>query len=833
MPLEPSTFARLRSQVEQGDLILFTGAGFSLAASDRAGNPLPSVRALKEMLWDIALPSDPFDSTSSLGDVYEIAVRARRTAVADLLRSRFSVDPNALPPFYETVMNFPWRRVYTLNVDDLELAVASRFALRRAIRSLSALDDGHIDSRPGAGNPMEVVHLNGRAASGNPDLVTFSELQYAQRIANQEPFYSRCVTELASKPFVFIGTELREVPLWQHMELRRRRSQVGRDFRPTSILVTPQLDAARAAKLAALRIEWYQGTAEQFATEVLGALTAEAGRGFVSIGETPEAGVQTSVAMVRDLAAQRPKTETWYLLGAEPQWSDLIQGRAIQRSHETELLDMARRILRGDLVDRWIAVVGTSGSGKSTTLMSLGLKLSADGVPAFWVDRDSDVAPSAIRREVLSRSTPVALLIDDADLYGPHLLANLVRDLVHQRPGTLCVFAARSTRMDDLVEALGDERTGPVMVEAIVPHLTDADIDGLIAVLDASNRLGKLKGLSDSQRRQAFSSYAGRQLLVAMIEATSNERFEQKACRELEELSGIARYIYGTVCVASSLRFGLSKDEILLASGDDLAEAANSLDRLAARGLIVSPSAAGGYRARHRVIADLILDKLRGTVELRDIISGVLFACAAKLHSGLERHSRPWRLVIRLMNHELLLRLLQPTHARDVYAEVESFPVISGDYHYWLQRGSVEVESGDLRLAENFLEQARSLCTEDDYRIETEYAYMLLRKAILNPNDLSSFELVLNAVDKIDSVIAARGSADPHPFHLLGRCGLDWIAVSPQPPHEKRGFLDRVMVTVEKGVRAHPKDAMLPAVRDQLRQASLMTIVIPPNPGEK
>jgi hypothetical protein len=633
------------------------------------------------------------------------------------------------------------------------------------------------------------------------------------------------VTELASKPFVFIGTELREVPLWQHMELRRRRSQIGRDFRPTSVLVTPQLDAARAARLAALRIEWYPGTSEQFAEEILAPLSAEAARGFVTIGATPEAGIRTTVPLVKDLAAAKPNTETWYLLGAEPQWSDLLHGRAIQRTHETELLELSRRVLSGDLTDRWIALVGTSGSGKSTTLMSLGLKLSSEGVPVLWVDRDSDLSPSTIKREVLSRSGPVALLIDDADLYAPHLLSNLVRDFVYQRPGALCVFAARSTRMDDLADAFGDESTGPVMVEALVPHLTDEDINGLIAVLDANNRLGKLKGLPDSQRRQAFASYAGRQLLVAMIEATSNERFEQKASRELDELTGIGRYLYGLVCVASSLRFGLTKDEILLAAGDDLAGAANALDRLTARGLVVAPAIHGTYRARHRVIADLVLDKLRGTVELRDIIAGVLFANAAKLHSGTERHSRLWRLVIRLMNHELLLRLLQPAHAREVYAEVESLPVLSGDYHYWLQRGSVEVEAGDLRLAENFLEQARSLCIEDDYRIETEYAYMLLRKAIAQPNDLSSFELVLRAVDKIDNVIAARGGGDPHPFHLLGRCGLDWIAVTPQPPHEKRAFLDRVMATVERGVRAHPKDTTLPAVREQLRQASLMTIV--------
>jgi len=39
--------------------------------------------------------------------------------------------------------------------------------------------------------------------------------------------------------------------------------------------------------------------------------------------------------------------------------------------------------------------------------------------------------------------------------------------------------------------------------------------------------------------------------------------------------------------------------------------------------------------------------------------------------------------------------------ARDIYEELES--ILSWDYHYWLQKGSLQVEAGNIRLAENFL----------------------------------------------------------------------------------------------------------------------------------
>ena len=41
---------------------------------------------------------------------------------------------------------------------------------------------------------------------------------------------------------------------------------------------------------------------------------------------------------------------------------------------------------------------------------------------------------------------------------------------------------------------------------------------------------------------------------------------------------------------------------------------------------------------------------------------------------------------------------------REVYDSLQS--LMDWDYHYWLQRGSFEVEIGDIEVAENFLEHA-------------------------------------------------------------------------------------------------------------------------------
>jgi len=66
--------------------------------------------------------------------------------------------------------------------------------------------------------------------------------------------------------------------------------------------------------------------------------------------------------------------------------------------------------------------------------------------------------------------------------------------------------------------------------------------------------------------RKAFAEKCGRQLLVAMIEATSGELFEQKAANEFNDLSGQQRLVYALLCVATTQRHFLTRDEVLLAA---------------------------------------------------------------------------------------------------------------------------------------------------------------------------------------------------------------------------------------------------------------------------
>src|SRR5260370_32059392 len=117
MQMDGSDLARLRSQTSRGELILFTGAVFSVGAKNRSGQLIPTSSELRRELWQLCYRGEPFDDSSSLGDLYSAALRRNRAELAELLQARLTVDPESLPDYYQRFFNFPWLRCYTLNVD--------------------------------------------------------------------------------------------------------------------------------------------------------------------------------------------------------------------------------------------------------------------------------------------------------------------------------------------------------------------------------------------------------------------------------------------------------------------------------------------------------------------------------------------------------------------------------------------------------------------------------------------------------------------------------------------------------------------------------------------
>ena len=307
----------LSSQFSRARPVLFTGAGFSHAAMSIAGVPVPTGPGLVGALWPLCFPDEQLDQSTSLQLLFEHAHRHHPHQLKELLTGLLTVDANTLPEWYATVFRLPWFRVYTLNVDDLELAVSRRYEVPRRLLQVSAT--GLVPERPAHGElsaELEIVHLNG-TKEDIPDRVTFSITQYAQRLAAPDPWYARLVSDIASRPFIFVGTNLDESPLWQHIELRELRGgRLMRELRPRSYLVTPTLDRTRRSLIEEFNVVWIPLTAEAFCASIVSHLggAATSGLALVARESVTPGSTRAAIPEVPALATD-PTRKTEFLLG--------------------------------------------------------------------------------------------------------------------------------------------------------------------------------------------------------------------------------------------------------------------------------------------------------------------------------------------------------------------------------------------------------------------------------------------------------------------------------------------------------------------------------------
>src|SRR6266550_1559333 len=159
--LPPDLLDYMGGQLRRGQVILFTGAGFSQSAMNRPGLQLPTVGELKDLLWNVCYPGTAVDATTDLQVLFELARTQHRRALKDLLLERLTVDADSLPNQYRLWFSMPWYRVYTLNIDDLATAVARQFSLPRRVRQISATAAGFQAPAQDEGPVLEIVHLNG------------------------------------------------------------------------------------------------------------------------------------------------------------------------------------------------------------------------------------------------------------------------------------------------------------------------------------------------------------------------------------------------------------------------------------------------------------------------------------------------------------------------------------------------------------------------------------------------------------------------------------------------------------------------------------------------
>ena len=818
LEIETTFIPHLKTQFANGAVVLFTGAGFSLGAVNVAGARVPSVRQLIHSLWEICYRGEQFEEGTQLQDIYDTALQADPRATERLMRQSFSVIPKRCPDYYLETLTMPWARIYTLNVDDLTEKVLEEQRPIRPFKSVSATTAHIVDVQQDGS--LSIVHLNG-SLDDLPNNVTFARSQYALRVG-MDPFYDLLRHDLATRPVVFIGSSLEESQLWQHLTMRGPPPQRGEaELRPRSYLVTPGLPRSKQALLSRHKVVWLKMDTEAFCSRILSRMGAEKTQGnkFLYQRFSFHSEVGPHVIRVGELP-EGTSDPTEYLLGAEPDWTDATHNRIAERECFGEMFGLVNDIRSGRAGCKFLVITGTAGTGKTSAMMNAAMRLEAEGIPTGWIESSERFDVHGFREALKREEGLGALFINNADL-NERRLSRMVREALEKTPRMIIVCECRSSKVDRIIDQVELAQIEPV--EYTIPYLQDRDIDGILEVLNRENRLGLLKGMSQEQRRRIFQAEAGRQMLVAMYKATHGVDFKEKVVDELNDLNNVQKVLYGLISVGNAHRFYVSRDEIAIACGDDVVEWPRALDTLVRRKVIFT-GPGETYKARHREIAQFIYEELNRRGEITDVIRGLIKIAGTKMTATADRGSRTGKMLGTFISHQLIKRTAGPTEGRQIYSEFES--LLQWDYHYWLHRGALELETGNLGLAENFLRQSKSIEPNDIF-VDNELAYLNLRKANRNPHAFDSEQLVTEAMHTLEDVARRRPDQKARAYHIMGTQGLEWVRNSRKTQVEKRQLLqklrDHVNTTLDDGDEDQ-RELML-TLSSELQRELLLTAV--------
>lgn len=510
---------------------------------------------------------DPSYATRPLAEVVELAISERHyDTVQSYLAGRYK---DLLPDQAHALLpTFRWAALATTCIH-VAIERAYDQAKTPLQRCSPIYKNGQsVDEALSAPGSLPLLKLHGCVTDSVDPAVPFilTPDQYATHRGGRNRLFERLESLAYEYPFVIFA----ESPSDQDFRAVVALFAAMPHPRPRSYVVLCTFTLADEKLLEAKGLSCIKGSMAGFLTALDGAIPAAA-RPLLEFVNSKAHPLERRIAV----HGSRPSPDLISFLESE---ADLVDGTHVSTTNDPKAfyrgyfedwsaiennLDV-RRTLADDITSEAIladadnqeidqqlfAITGHAGSGKTVLLRRL----------AWDAATEYDRICVALRPSVQVRYAPVQelhrltksrilLFVDRLPDVGASLTQTLERAAADKIPITV-IGTARTNAWHALQEALDSYLSAAYDV----PYLDEREIDGLLALLAKHGSLGHLESQSLEQRREALAKKAGRQLLVALHEATLGKPFSDIVFDEFKSIENpAAQSLYLTTCVLHRL----------------------------------------------------------------------------------------------------------------------------------------------------------------------------------------------------------------------------------------------------------------------------------------
>lgn len=765
----------LIDNIKNKNVVLFLGSGFSYNAIHSEGKQPPLGGKLAEMIAKEFLGEEFIDSP--LTYVSDLSISESnlfdvQSFIAEIFENFY---PNKNHEIYTTL---PWKAIFTTNYDlILERAYKKSKNKNQDISVVYRnTPEPQIFRTP---NTVAYYKLHGCISYINdPDLpLILSTEQYLTHQNNRDRLFKKLEELSLDYPFVFVGYSNQD----HNIRAILRKIESIKDGRPRSFMVSPYFSDAECRyweerkitplrfgheefiqrvndsisetekKLAIFRTSGERKVYERFTVNPKELKPTESLRNFLDY----ESEYIHGNIKLGDTTAQA------FYKGFLSNWDPIVKKFDFRRSLENRILtDLVLEDTYQEEKKSFVFLIkGFAGSGKSVLLRRIAWETAVELEKLVLYIKPGQALRFDPVLELYNYVKERIYLFVDNAVDNQQSIVELINKANKEGVPVTIITAERisSLNEDNII-------VSHITQDYKLMYLTETEVDELLYKLEENNSLGYLESKTYEERKKEFEQRSGRELLVALYEATGGKPFEEII---LDEYQGIgseeAKSLYLTVSVfhrlGTKVRAGLISRIHNISFVDFEKKLFKPLEFIVfnERDYYINDFV---YSTRHPFIAQMIFEQVLSTEQER-------YDEYIRLLQNIDiDYNSDWNAFLDIIKARNLRETFNdPIKVRNIYALAEELN--PDDPKLLQQRGIFQMtsSSGNLFSAEKLLKKAYELAPKD-MMISHSLAEISLKKAERTEIEIERIKH-LERAEKLCNSILRQSKEQMHSFHTL------------------------------------------------------------------
>ncbi|MFP1981558.1 P-loop NTPase [Lonsdalea quercina] len=526
----------IKKAIDEGRLMLLLGAGSSFGSLTSNGEPLPLGEQLAKIL---AHEAGLKYGGEPLPRVYGACKRKLGERIDEIFDKQFR---NCRPSKeYNRLAHYTFARIYTLNIDDALERALERFS-NQCIYIRSRFDK--VVPRDQIFKKLDYIKLNGDVRNSRDGYI-FSPQEYGASSANAPLWYEELGSDFFNYTFLFIGTKLEEPLFYHHIERYKGRTN---SIEQRSFVITPSASEIDIENLLESNIEHISGTLSDFiewldenfqkpptptstllkSRPELNVKDVDDPSKYISIFKEVIPVSRSQLSLLKEADSGFPLRN--FYRGYKPTWKDILDNVPAFLSHTNKAFQMIRDTLSNSDETNMFCIFGSAGSGKSTMMKQIALKLSEINFPVYYLDNINADVSSLVKELNKKTSGNYFIFIEKIADIAPS-----IGEIIKENKSSKCKFVVSESL--NIWSYRAKEHFDEIKTKHLdISLINRSDAEKILNKVKIYGNWTRLEKFSPTQRITELTTKSRQQLLIGLMESTSGDGFNKIIERDYNKI---------------------------------------------------------------------------------------------------------------------------------------------------------------------------------------------------------------------------------------------------------------------------------------------------------